>query len=89
MLLNETTLSLTDACKILPTGRNGSKPHIGTLTRWINDGVTTADGTNVRLEALRLGGKWVTSKEALQRFAERLTPGHQTTKRRELATTGI
>jgi hypothetical protein len=28
----------------------------------------------VRLEAVRLGGRWVTSREALQRFAERLTP---------------
>jgi hypothetical protein len=26
------------------------------------------------LEAVRLGGRWVTSREALQRFAERLTP---------------
>jgi hypothetical protein len=24
---------------------------------------------------VRLGGRWVTSRESLQRFAERLTPG--------------
>jgi hypothetical protein len=28
----------------------------------------------VRLEAIRLGGRWLTSREALQRFIERLTP---------------
>jgi hypothetical protein len=27
----------------------------------------------VRLEAVRLGGRWLTSREALQRFADRLT----------------
>jgi hypothetical protein len=31
----------------------------------------------VRLEAVRLGGRWLTSREALQRIAERLTPGQQ------------
>jgi hypothetical protein len=28
----------------------------------------------VRLEAVRLGNRWMTSREALQRFTERLTP---------------
>jgi hypothetical protein len=28
----------------------------------------------VRLEAVRVGSRWVTSLEALQRFADRLTP---------------
>jgi hypothetical protein len=28
----------------------------------------------VRLEAIRLGGRWLTSEEALERFAEQLTP---------------
>jgi hypothetical protein len=32
------------------------------------------DRWGLSLEATRLGGRWVTSKEALQRFAERLTP---------------
>jgi hypothetical protein len=26
------------------------------------------------LEAVRLGGRWMTSREALQRFSDRLTP---------------
>jgi hypothetical protein len=28
----------------------------------------------VRLEAIRLGSRWFTSREALQRFAQSLTP---------------
>lgn len=37
-------------------------------------GTKAPDGSTVRLEALRLGGRWVTNREALQRFAEASTP---------------
>ena len=40
----------------------------------ILDGVTAPSGEKVRLEGVRLGNRWITSKEALQRFAEQLTP---------------
>jgi hypothetical protein len=42
--------------------------------RWITSGAKSPTGEVVRLEAVRLGGRWVTSAAALQRFAERLTP---------------
>jgi hypothetical protein len=48
--------------------------NFSTVFRWIVDGVKAYDGSLVRLEAVRLGRKWVTSQAALQRFAERLTP---------------
>jgi hypothetical protein len=38
------------------------------------DGAPGPDGRRVRLEAVRLGGRWLTSAEALARFAERLPP---------------
>jgi hypothetical protein len=41
--------------------------------RWILDGVKTPRGV-ARLEGLRLGGRWLTSVEALQRFAAEQTP---------------
>jgi hypothetical protein len=44
------------------------------LVRWIVKGVRSPSGALVRLEGLRLGDRWVTSREALQRFAEALTP---------------
>ena len=50
------------------------KTHISTLLRMGNERREGPDGTIVRLEALRLGGRWVTSREAIQRFMERLTP---------------
>ena len=70
----ESLLSLAQAAPLFPPGRNGSRPTIGCFTRWILKGVKGPTGELVRLEAVRLGGKWVTSREAIQRFAERLTP---------------
>jgi hypothetical protein len=37
-------------------------------------GAKAPDGSKVKLEAVRMGSRWLTSREALQRFAERLTP---------------
>jgi hypothetical protein len=68
-LSTETILPLSLAAKRVPASRNGRKTHLSTLLRWILQGV---DG--IRLEGVRLGGRWVTSQEALQRFAEALTP---------------
>lgn len=71
---SEETFGLIEASKIFPRGRRGKRPHLSTLLRWITDGCRAPGGRRVRLEALRLGSKWVTSRQAIQRFAERLTP---------------
>jgi hypothetical protein len=73
-LATKSLLSLAQAAKILPAGRNGKKAHPATIFRWIAKGAKDPDGQLVRLDGLRVGGRWLTSKEALQRFAERLTP---------------
>jgi hypothetical protein len=73
-ITTEETLSFTNASKILPPGRNGARPQLSTLIRWALDGVRGPDGRLVRLEAVRLGRKWVTSRQALQRFVAALTP---------------
>src|SRR5262245_36402702 len=76
----EDTLTLDQARALLPPGRNGAKPTLGCMLRWIFDGAYALgpDGRRtdekVRLEAVRFGGRWITSKEALNRFSERLTP---------------
>jgi hypothetical protein len=69
----ETPLTLKSAARDIPPGR-GKRTHLSTLLRWILSGVRDPAGKVVRLEALRIGGRWITSREALQRFAERLTP---------------
>ena len=65
-LLEETTLGLAEAARSLPAGRKGRRPHLSTLLRWILEGVRGPRGERVRLEGLRLGSRWITSKEALQ-----------------------
>jgi hypothetical protein len=73
-LSTETRISLAVAAAEMPPGRNGKKTHLSTILRWILQGAKAPNGARVRLEAIRLGGRWFTSREALQRFAERLTP---------------
>src|SRR5262245_48800337 len=67
-------LTLCQASRILPPGRNGAQPHLGTLLRWILKGARKSDGSLVRLEAIRFGNKWLTSRAAINKFCEELTP---------------
>ena len=68
------SLSLPQAARRLPPGRNGRPVSTSTLVRWILHGLLGPDGEVVRLEAVRLGFRWVTDEAALQSFVERLTP---------------
>jgi hypothetical protein len=70
----ETPLPLADACRLVPPARRGKRTHLSTLLRWILTGAKSPTGELVKLEALRLGNRWVTTRGALQRFAEALTP---------------
>jgi len=72
--LKEPLISLCTAAKLLPPSRRGRPVSFQCVLRWIMDGARGPDGERVRLEAVRLGGRWLTSKEALGRFAARLTP---------------
>jgi hypothetical protein len=45
--------------------------HVGTLHRWRHPGVRS-----VRLAAIRVGGRWRTTWEALDRFVSALNAGH-------------
>jgi len=78
-LTTEQTISLPQAAALLPPGRRGARVHLSCVLRWILDGAVGPDGARVKLDGLRVGGRWITSREALQRFAEALTPG-QTAK---------
>ena len=73
-ILDETTISLQDAAASLPSGMNRGRPmNFSTIWRWVLRGCLAVDGRRVRLEGCRLGGRWLTSKEALQRFSDALT----------------
>jgi len=60
--------------KVLAPGRNGAPVSVSTLVRWILNGLIAPDGSRVYLEATRLGHRWLTDEDAIQKFAERLTP---------------
>jgi len=79
-VLQETQLTLKEAAALIKPGRSGRKCHISTLVRWITDGLRGPGANVVRLEAVRLGGRWITSEEALARFSERLTPDNDSAR---------
>jgi hypothetical protein len=70
----EQLISLRIAAALLPPMRQGKPVTASCIQRWIRHGVLVASGEHVRLEAVRLGGRWLTSAEALYRFALAQTP---------------
>jgi hypothetical protein len=73
-LLSEHLISLYDAARRLPPGRRQRPVSFSCVLRWIVRGIPGPDGHRVRLQGIRLGGRWLTSQEALVRFAKSLTP---------------
>jgi hypothetical protein len=73
-LTDENLISLPEVCRMLPPGRNGARPALATILRWILAGTRLASGEVVKLEATRIGSRWATSKEAVARWSARLTP---------------
>lgn len=62
---NEKLLSIFEVTRLVPPTRPGRPTHPSTVIRWIHRGVRGR-----RLEAVRIGGNWFTTVEALARFAE-------------------
>jgi hypothetical protein len=67
-------LSLSQAARRFPPFRKDRPVAPSTIFRWIASGVRLRDGRRIRLEAVRLGGRWLTSEQAVQRFIDRQTP---------------
>jgi hypothetical protein len=66
--LIETPITLSQAAAELPRRRRGKRPHVSCLYRWTQSGQK-----DVILESIQIGGTRCTSREALQRFFERLS----------------
>lgn len=66
--------SLSQAARLFPAYRQSKPVAPSTVYRWIANGVRLPDGSHVRLEAVRLGGRWLTSTQAIERFISRQTP---------------
>lgn len=72
-LITEDRISIREAARLLATD---DKPVcVATVMRWILRGTQVAgEPFRVRLEAVRSGRAWLTSREAVQRFIARQTP---------------
>ncbi len=62
-LMGEDKVTLVEAARLVGVG-----VHPTTVTRWCRKGVRLATGAVVRLEYLRAGAKFITTKQALARF---------------------
>lgn len=71
-LNGESLITLSQAAARYPGHRGAVRLHPATLTRWILTGVKGLDGRRVKLEAVRVGGRWLTSEAALHRFSAAL-----------------
>jgi hypothetical protein len=73
-LRSEQLLSLPQAARRFPPYRRGRPVNPSTVWRWVFVGVRLPGGRRVRLDAVRLSGRWLTSVEAIERFIRAQTP---------------
>ena len=64
----ESLVPLREVPRCLPPRPNGKRLHVSAVYRWTLRGIK-----GVVLETVRIGGTTYTSREAIQRFSERLT----------------
>ncbi len=76
-LTQETLLSLAQAARMFPPTRLGRPVNISTIWRWCRKGVLVRGVGVVKLECIRVSGRWLTSREAIGRFAARQTPASE------------
>jgi hypothetical protein len=67
-MLNETLLTLAQAAKRFPSESRIGHLDPATLWRWATRGVRLSDGRRLKLETIKLAGRFLTSEQALQRF---------------------
>jgi hypothetical protein len=66
-------LSLSAAGRLFPGHRGGESVDPSTVFRWVTKGARTPGGNVVKLEAVRVGVRWLTSRGAVARFVAALT----------------
>jgi hypothetical protein len=70
-ILDEDTIDLPTVALLL--GPKGKAASLAKVCRAINPGVKAETGERVRLEAVRTGGCWLTSRQAVARFVQRIS----------------
>lgn len=64
---DEQLLTLAEACRLLPR-----QPSPATLWRWRTKGILT-NGQRIKLDCVRVGGTWCTTRKAMAEFLRRQT----------------
>ena len=67
-IAHEHLVTFSELARSLPRRRGDRPVHVATIHRWRSRGLK-----GIRLEAIRIGGAWHSSREAFGRFADRLT----------------
>ncbi|MDB5314051.1 MAG: hypothetical protein JWO38_8253 [Gemmataceae bacterium] len=67
-ILAEGPLGMSAIARLCGKYRNGAATHPSTPKRWHSKGVTLTDGRVIKLDAVRLNGRLVSSRAALLRF---------------------
>jgi len=65
---DEPTIGVAEVARRFPSARGTGRVHPQTVVRWIRRGVKVAGGRSVKLEAVRVGHRWMTSEAAVKRF---------------------
>jgi hypothetical protein len=74
-LANESVLTLNEIARLLPPSRRNRPVSFNCVLRWARRGLkSSSTGEVVKLEVIKVGGRLLSSREALQRFGERLSP---------------
>lgn len=67
-ILTEPLVTLAEAATPLPAYRGTGRARPETLVRWGTKGIRLPDGTIIKLELARAGGRFLTSHAAVARF---------------------
>jgi hypothetical protein len=67
-------ITFCQAARLMPPNGSGRQLNPSTVWRWCRDGVRLPGGTRVRLEACRVGCRWLTSQAAVARFLAAQNP---------------
>lgn len=65
--------SLVYFCDKLPGNGKTKRLNPATILRWINDGVRSTEGEVVKLRAVRVGGRWMSTDAWFDEFMGRLS----------------
>src|SRR5579859_5047510 len=72
-ILTENKLTFSQAAREFPGYRGSPFYSPTTIFRWATRGVLMPGAKRLRLEAIRIGARWLTSMEAIQRFIDAQT----------------